>query len=128
MVRKIESRYHIKYKGKVMPLREFADMIGVDYERLRRRLARGCSLESLPLKDEEYDSPEPKREGSGSGMYTLEELADMYSKFRNEEDAQYILADLACLPRRGKAVRRLQTQIENYIEEKRKEIRQPPHG
>ena len=117
MVSKIKNRYFIEYQGEVMKLSEFAKIVGVDYNRLRHRVQRGQNLfDPLPevranINDEE----------SYPG-YSLEELAEMYSRFRDEEDALDILADFSCQERRGKGVEKLRQDIEKYLEEKRKEV------
>lgn len=114
-------KYFIDYHGERMTLREFANRLGVRYDTLRARAVRGKDLFS-PITTSYDDVARPRSVSTKDGGYTLEELAELYVKFRNDEDALEILADLACLRRRSSAAVRLQRRIEEYLEQKRKEI------
>lgn len=118
MVSKIKNRYFIEYQGVVMKLSEFAKIVGVNYNRLRHRAQRGQDLFD-PLPETKASLRDEEEIYCG---YSLEELAEMYSRFRDEEDALDILADFACQERRGKGVEKLRQDIEKYLEEKRKEV------
>lgn len=102
-----------------MSLAEFARMFGVDYKRLRERATHGRDM-TKPLPGVDGDELFPKSKKVAG--YTLEELAELYSRFRGDEDELGILADFACLPRSSNKVVKLQKVLEKYIEENRKEV------
>lgn len=116
------TKYFVKYKGEVMPLSQFARLIGVNYEMLRKRMAQGRPLDVPAKTVAEFAAPPLHKDSDDSMGYTMDELAEMYSRFRGTEEALYVLADLACLPRRGKTVRKLKQEIEDYLEQKYKEV------
>lgn len=118
MVSHIKNKYFVEYRGVVMKLSEFAKLVGVDYNRLRHRVQRGQDpFEPLPEVKAILNENEENYPG-----YSFEELAEMYSRFRDEEDAMDILADFSCQSRRGRGVEKLRQDIEKYLEEKRKEV------
>lgn len=98
---------------------EFCRRNDIDYERMRSRAANGYKMfKSMPDFD---DIPTNAGKACDDG-YTFSELAEMYSRFRNEEDALDILADFAGLRRGSSAVVRLEQSIQRYLEIKRKEV------
>ena len=117
----IEVRNWVKYHGEIMSMAEFCRRFGVDYERMRSR-ASGRNDLFAPLPHHEGETMKGKWKTGGSGGYTLEELSEMYSRFRDNEFATDILADLACLKRRSSDVEKLESQIQKYLENQRKEV------
>lgn len=119
-VNSINNKYYVMYRGEVMTMADFARLIGVDYARLRRRAIGGSDLFS-PMMNAQTEATK-KKEPEKTYGYSLEELAEMYSHFRDTEGALDVLADFACLRRKSSAVVRLEKQIQKYLEEKRKEV------
>lgn len=118
----VKNKYWVNYNGTLMTLAEFSRMIGVRYNTLRGRAQRNEDMFS-PLSTTPVDKHGDARTFSSKlGGYTLEELAEMYVRFRGSEDELEILADLACMKRHGSAVVRLKRKIDQYLEEKRKEV------
>lgn len=115
-----QSKYYVDYNGEVMTLKEFARRTGVRYSTLQNRALRGAYLFS-PISQYSEEALHTQPTSAVVGGYTLEELAEMYMKFRGEEDELEILADLACLRRHSSAVVRLKHSIEEYLEHKRME-------
>lgn len=104
-----------------MTLREFARRNGVRYDTLRARAVRGVDLFS-PITTSYDDVARPRSVSTKDGGYTLEELAELYVKFRGDEDELEILADLACIKRRGREVKVLRQELIDYLEQKRMEV------
>ena len=97
---------------------EFCRRLGIHYDSLRTRIVNGRDL-FAPIKvtRARAASSVGKKEG-----YTLEELADMYCQFRDDEFALDILADFSGLERGSGAVVRLEREIQNYLENLRREV------
>lgn len=104
-----------------MSLKDFAELVGADYEMLRNRAKHGYNVfKPLPTAHVEPQMPQ-RKEPTLTGRYTMEELAELYRHFRGAEDELDILADLSCLKRRSKAVRLLRKQLQEEIEKKYRE-------
>lgn len=116
------KKYYVDYDGKIMPLADFARAIGVRYDTLRCRACRNedmlAPLSTTPSEQREL----ARKNATKAGGYTLEELSDLYVRFRGAEDELEILADLACLRRHSSSVVRLKRNIEEYLEQKRMEV------
>lgn len=97
---------------------EFSRRIGANYEPLRIRASLGRDV-FKPIRYSQDNAPPPSGKDGG---YTLEELANLYSLFRSEEDALDILADFSGLRRGSSAVVRLERKIQTYLENLRKEV------
>ena len=106
-----------------MSLKDFAELVGADYDRLRDRARHGYNVfKPLPTAHVEPQMPQ-RKEPTLTGGYTMEELAELYRRFRGAEDELDILADLSCLKRRSKAVRQLRKQLQEIIEKKYREVK-----
>lgn len=116
----IQARYYVDYNGEIITLKEFARRTGVRYSTLQGRAARGADLFS-PISQYSEEALHTRHTSYVVGGYTLEELSEMYMRFRGAEDELDILADLACLRRHTSAVVRLKHSIEEYLEHKRME-------
>jgi len=118
----LKNKYWVNYNGTLMTLADFARMIGVRYNTLRGRAQRNEDM-FAPLSQTPSERRSTARTFSSKlGGYTLEELAELYVKFRGSEDELEILADLACMRRHGSSVVKLQRQIEEYLEQKQMEV------
>jgi hypothetical protein len=117
----MENKYYVRYQGVVMTMADFARLCNVDYDTLRKRARTGKDLFSPIREDDKSRFPEKKASKKTHG-YSLGELAEMYSRFRGDEEELVILADLACLRRGSKEVVELKKEIEKYLYDKRKEV------
>ena len=97
-----------------MTMAEFCRRFGIDYEIMRSRVRGGRDL-FAPV------GTTPAKTSPASG-YTLSELSNLYSLFRDDEFALDILADFAGLQRGSSAVVKLERKILKYLEKLRKEV------
>ena len=117
----MEPKYFVKYQGKTITLRQFCNITGVRYNTLRNRADRGAEL-FLPVSKYEEENAGPRTMVNRDGGYTLDELSELYCRFRGDEDELEVLADLACIPRRGKRVKLLREDIINHLKKKSEEV------
>ena len=117
----LNAKYFVKYNGEIITLKQFAKKVGVRYNTLQYRAIKGEDLFS-PISQYSEEESVPRRLPTATGGYTLDELAELYTKFRGTEDELKVLADLACISRRGKVVNALRQRIIEYLEQKQKEV------
>ena len=96
-------------------------MTGVRYNSLRARAREGRDL-FAPVSQCNEENAVPRSRTNQTGGYTLDELSELYARFRGSEDELVILADLACIPQRGERVKALRETIINHLEQKQKEV------
>ena len=120
-VKIIEVRNWVKYHGEIMSMAEFCRKLNIEYDRLRARITHGYDL-FAPLRQIPQDSSPQVDAKSGGKGYTLEELADLYSRFRDDEFVLNILADFSGMPHGSPAVVKLEREIQTYLENQRKEV------
>lgn len=77
----------------------------------------------LPVSQYAEENSKPRSTENRVGGYTLDELSELYSRFRGSEDELQILADLACIPRRGSRVKLLREDIIRHLERKEMEAK-----
>jgi len=119
----IQSKYYVNYNGEVISLKEFARRTGVRYSTLQSRAQRGADLFS-PISQYTEEKVNTRPVSTLVGGYTLDELAEIYTKFKGDEDELIILADFACLSRKSKAVIELRDQIIERLEQNRMEVKE----
>lgn len=95
-----ETKYTVKYNGEVMSIRDYAELMGVDYDTIRCRAREGRPI-TAPVRGQalKKDSIAPRRGGYADG-YSFDELVEMYSRFNTEEDEIQLLMDFTGLTRR----------------------------
>lgn len=104
-----KPKYYIRYHDEVMTAGEFARRFGLSYDVLRKRMANGEDI-TAPFEQRVYREPETTKMHG----YTMEELAELYVRFRGDEEELQILSDFACVTR--KEAVKLRKQILEYIE------------
>ena len=103
-----KPKYYIRYHDEVMTAGEFARRFELSYDVLRKRMANGEDI-TKPFERRVYREPPTTKM-----RYSMEELAELYSRFRGDEEELQILADFACITR--KEAVKLREQILEYIE------------
>ena len=95
-----ETKYTVKYKGEVMSIRDYAELMGVDYDTIRCRAREGRPI-TAPVRGQAIrkDSIMPRRGGYKDG-YSFDELLELYQKFADSENELQILSDFTGLTRR----------------------------
>lgn len=114
----------MKYNGVVMSLADFARLVDVDYHQLRARARMGKNVFAPMQKAEKVRTYTPRKTDTVSGGYSMDELAELYGRFRGTEEELDVLADFACVPRHSAAVKNLREEIQKYIQKKYREVRQ----
>ncbi len=104
-----KPKYYIRYHDEVMTAGEFARRFGLNYDVLRKRMANGEDI-TKPFERRVYREPQTTKMHG----YSVEELAELYSRFRGDEEELQILSDFACVTR--KEAVKLRKQILEYME------------
>lgn len=119
----INTVWYIKYQGKVVSLADFAREHELDYQKLRRYAQRGTDLSKMRVSDLCSRVPANGEKPDHYGGYTMEDLADLYSRFRGSDGEMDLLSDFSGIPKhRWGALTRLKNSLDLYIEKKRRTV------
>lgn len=89
----METKYTVNYNGEVMSIRDYAELMGVDYDTIRCRAREGRPI-TAPIRGQalKKDSIAPRRGGYKDG-YTFDEMVDLYKNFADTEGELRMLSD-----------------------------------
>lgn len=107
------AKYTVKYNGEVMSIRDYAELMGVEYDTIRCRAREGRPI-TAPVRGQAIrkDSIMPRRGGYEDG-YTFEEILELYKNFEGAEDELQMLSDFTGLT--WKETLELRDKLQNQI-------------